>query len=96
MQMPHKHILLDALDQPIKLLVWTLPQWGVILLPLLLGMITDYFTSGLVITVINLSVLNRVPYLDKPRFLMALRYRFFPADKRLIILPSAEQEEFPK
>jgi hypothetical protein len=95
MRSSHTHILLDALDRPIKLIFWTLPQWCTILAPLLMGILMDH-PVGIIITAINLGFLNRLPYLDKPRLLMALRYRFLPADRKLSVLPLAEQEIYPK
>jgi type IV conjugative transfer system protein TraL len=96
MYQPQKHILLDALDRPLRLLFWTLPQWSVILLPLILGILVDQFLIGLLLSGVSLGLLNKLSQLGSPRHLMALRYRWLPPDRSLKSLPPSDREEYPR
>ncbi len=82
-----RHVILNSVDSPLRILFWTKGQILLFIVPFFAGMLTDYLLIGCCISVFNAWVCKQY----KRRFgkgqLQAVLYWYFPATGKLKILP---------
>lgn len=89
-----RHVILNHVDSPVKILFWTKGELVFILGPFFLGVMTDAFALGCVFCILSYMTIGAY----KKRFgkgqLQAVMYWFFPPTKHLQSLPPSYIREF--
>ena len=90
-----RHVILNTVDAPLKILIWTKGEIGMFLLPALLGLMFRHTVVGLVISVVN----YRLYKIYQQRFgkdqFQAVCYWHLPhSTKRLPAIPPSYIREY--
>lgn len=90
-----RHVILNSIDAPLKILIWTKTELGVFILPALLGIMFRHMMIGIILSFVN----YRLYKLYQERFgkgqLGAVCYWFLPpAKKRLPAIPPSYIRDF--
>ncbi len=93
MQM-QRHVVLNHVDTPLKILFWTMPEILMLIVPCFVGLIVEQATLGSAISVFSFW-LNRKyqQHFGKGQF-QAVKYWFLPPDRRFKSLPPSHVREY--
>lgn len=89
-----RHVILNHVDTPLKILFWTIPELLMLIVPTFTGIILDQVTLGLLSSF--LMVWGNKKYqqhFGKGQF-QAVRYWFLPKNKRFKKLPPSYVREY--
>ena len=88
-----RHVILNYVDSPLKILFWTMPELLMLVVPCFIGLIIDQVTLCLIISVFNFWVSKKYQqYFGKGQF-QAVTYWFLPRNRRFkTLLPSFVRE----
>lgn len=81
------HIILNHIDEPIKILFWTKGELCLFFLPFMWGVLSDEFVLGLIISGFNSWVISFYKKTFGKGKLQAVMYWFLPHNPRLKSLP---------
>lgn len=82
-----RHIILNHVDTPLKILFWTTGELVMLIVPLFLGLIINQLTLSLLVSIFNFWVHKKYQqHFGKGQF-QAVRYWFLPPDRRFKNLP---------
>ena len=88
----NRHVILNHLDSPLKILMWTTGEIALYVIPLFLGLCFDQLTLGMVVCVLNYWLNKQY----KKRFgkgqFQAVLYWFLPKSKIKKLPPSHIRE----
>lgn len=88
------HVILNHVDSPVKVLLWTRSELTLYLLPPICGLFLDQFTVGIVVSGINIWLnKNYKKRFGKGQF-QAVMYRFLPTTGRIKKLPPSCIREY--
>ncbi len=89
-----KHVILNTVDTPLKILFWTAPELLMWVCPPFLGLICDQLTLGIVGSVLyGFGAKYYQVHFGKGQF-QAVRYWFLPPNRRFKTLPFSYIREY--
>lgn len=89
-----RHVILNHVDTPLKILFWTVPELLMLITPSFIGLIIDQLTLGLLSSVIYVWGSKKYQrHFGKGQF-QAVKYWFFPRDRRFKTLPPSFIREY--
>jgi hypothetical protein len=90
-----RHVILSTVDTPLKILFWTVPELLMLITPCFVGLILDQLSLGLLTSLFYFWGAKKYQqHFGKGQF-QAVKYWFFPPDKRFKSLaPSFIREYF--
>jgi type IV conjugative transfer system protein TraL len=89
-----RHIILNHVDTPLKILFWTGSELLMLIVPLFVGLMVNQLTLALVVSIFNFWGNKKYQqHFGKGQF-QAVRYWFFPADRRFKTLPPSFIREY--
>lgn len=93
MQM-QRHVILNHVDTPLKIIFWTVPEILMLLVPLFLGLIVNQLILSLIISMFNYWLHKKYQqHFGKGQF-QSVRYWFLPQDLRFKTLPPSFIREY--
>ena len=89
-----RHVILNHVDTPLKILFWTIPELLMLMVPSFIGLMINQLILGLTISILNFWANKKYQqHFGKGQF-QAVRYWFFPADRRFKSLPPSFIREY--
>lgn len=90
----NRHVILNYVDTPLKILFWTVPELFMLFVPFFVGMLISQLMLGLCVALIYFW-LSRVyqRHFGKGQ-LQAVMYWFLPANRRFKQLPASYIREY--
>jgi type IV conjugative transfer system protein TraL len=90
-----RHVILNHVDSPLKILLWTVPELLMLVMPIILGLMADQLTLGIAVIFLYFWVSKKYrQHFGQGQF-HAVKYWYFPKDKRFKTLaPSYIREYF--
>ena len=89
-----RHIILNYLDTPLKILFWTVPEILMLVVPCFIGLIIDQAILGLMISIFSFWLTKKYQqHFDKDQF-QAVQYWFLPPNRRFKSLPPSFAREY--
>lgn len=90
-----RHVILNHVDSPLKILIWTKGELALFILPALTGMLMGHIILGFILSIVNYKLFG----IYKRRFgkgqLQAVLYWFFPhMSKRFPAFPASYIREY--
>ncbi len=89
-----KHVILNTLDTPLKILFWTVPELLMFLVPPFLGLMIDQLTLGCGSSLMAVWLSRRYQEHFGKGQLEAVRYWFLPTSHRFKSLPPSSVREY--
>lgn len=77
-----RHVILNHVDTPLRILFWTTGELGLYISPTFLGLILDQFCLGVLATIFNIWAYRKYNRRFGKGQFNAVRYWFLPHDKR--------------
>lgn len=89
-----RHVILNHVDTPLKILFWTVPELLMLVVPCFVGLIIDQLMLGLFVSGIYYWGSKKYQqYIGKGQ-LQAFKYWYFPSDSRYKTLPCSYVREY--
>ncbi len=89
-----RHVILNYVDTPLRFLLWTVHEIIMLVAPCFLGLIIDQFVLGICTSIAYFWIYKKY----KRRFgkgqFQAVRYWYFPNDRRLKGIPPSYRREY--
>lgn len=89
-----KHVILNTLDTPLKILFWTVPELLMFLVPPFLGLMVDHLTLGIVSSLTAVWLSRKYQEHFGKGQLEAVRYWFLPSSGRFKTLAPSHIREY--
>ena len=89
-----RHIILNFLDSPIRILFWTKGELVLTLMPFLLGIILDAFTLGIICSLISVFTIRFFKRKFGEGQLQAVMYWYLPPSSKFKSLPVSYIKEY--
>lgn len=90
----NRHIILNYVDTPLKILFWTMPELLLIITPWFVGLIINQLMLGVIVSIFNFWANKKYQqWFGKGQF-QAVRYWFLPADPKFKTLPPSFIREY--
>ncbi len=92
--MSEKHVILNYVDTPLKILLWTIPEILMFLGPCFVGLIIDQLTLGFGTSVVLIWGYKKYQRCFGKGQFQAVKYWFLPPDLRLKAFPKSYIREY--
>lgn len=93
MQM-QRHVVLNYLDTPLKILFWTVPEILMLIVPIFIGLIIEQLILGLTISILSFWLNKKYnQHFGKGRF-QVVKYWFLPPESKFRTLPKSFVREY--
>lgn len=89
-----RHVILNHVDTPLKILFWTVPELLMLIVPCFVGLILDQLTLGLFVSAFYYWGSKKYQRTIGKGQLQALLYWYFPANSRHKTLPPSYVREY--
>jgi len=89
-----KHVILNTLDTPLKILFWTMPELLMLMVPPFLGLMMDQVLLGIALSLVTVWVSRRYQEHFGKGQLAAVRYWFLGLSNRFKTLPQSYIREY--
>jgi len=94
MSISKRHVILNYVDTPLKILFWTVPEILLLVVPLLIGLMINQLILAIIISLVNCWANKKYQqHFGKGQF-QAVSYWFFPQDMRFKILAPSFIREY--
>lgn len=91
----NRHVILNHIDSPIKILFWNRGELLMLMGPFFLGLLSDFFIEGVFLSLFNWWVVSKYKSLFGKGQLQSVMYWHFPhAKKRLKKIPPSYIREY--
>ncbi len=90
----NRHVILNYVDTPLKILLWTVPELLMLIAPMLIGLIIDQLTLGLIVTIFYYWANKKYQRSFGKGQFQAVKYWYFPPDRRFKTLPPSYIREY--
>lgn len=89
-----RHVILNYVDSPLKILLWTVPELLMLVMPILFGLMVDQLTLGIAVIFLYFWASKKYrQHFGKGQF-HAVKYWYFPKDRRFKALPPSYIREY--
>ena len=92
--MSEKHVILNYVDTPLKILLWTIPEILMLIGPCFVGLIINQLTLGFVASVIILLIYKKYQRCFGKGQFQAVKYWFLPPETKLSVFPKSYIREY--
>lgn len=89
-----RHLILNFLDSPLKILLWTKGEWLLIFVPFLLGVVLNIFFLGVLCSLISIFVIRFFKKHFGKGQLQAVMYWYLPSSSKMQNLPLSYIKEY--
>lgn len=89
-----RHVILNTVDTPLRILFWTVPELVMLIVPFLVGLMLDQVTLGILSSVFYFWIHKKYQrHFGKGQF-QAVKYWFLPNTSRFKSLPPSFIREY--
>lgn len=89
-----RHVILNYVDTPLRILFWTVPELLILIVPLFLGLMIDQLILGVLISVISFWGNKKYQQRFGKGQIEAVKYWFFPRNRKFKSLPPSFVREY--
>lgn len=90
----NRHFILNYVDTPLRLLLWTVPEILMLIGPFFLGLILEQLTLGFVTSILYFYGYKKYQQKFGKGQFHAVKYWYFPTDGRFKTLPASYLREY--
>lgn len=90
----NRHIILNYVDTPLRLLLWTVPEILMMIGPFFLGLLLEQLSLGVLVSIGYFYVCKKYQQRFGKGQFHAVQYWYFPTSRRFQSLPSSYLREY--
>lgn len=90
----NRHVMLNHVDTPLKLLLWTVPEILMMIVPFFLGLMLEQLLMGLLVSIAYFYIYKKYQRKFGKGQFQVVNYWYFPTGKRFKTLPPSYLREY--